>query len=30
LVDEQGNLENIFDKFKTKDHHEVVLNYLQK
>ncbi|MDP2562423.1 thioredoxin-dependent thiol peroxidase [Psychrobium sp. 1_MG-2023] len=30
LVDEQGNLEHIFNKFKTKDHHEVVLNYLQQ
>tara|TARA_B100001094_G_C18195504_1_gene810496 strand:+ start:785 stop:1249 length:465 start_codon:yes stop_codon:yes gene_type:complete len=30
LVDEQGNLAHIFDQFKTKDHHEVVLNYLQQ
>ena len=29
LIDEHGNLEYIFNKFKTKDHHEVVLNYLQ-
>jgi peroxiredoxin Q/BCP len=29
LIDENGNLEHIFNKFKTKDHHEVVLNYLQ-
>lgn len=28
LVDEQGHLLHIFDQFKTKDHHEVVLNYL--
>ena len=28
LIDEQGNIEHIFDKFKTKDHHEVVLAYL--
>lgn len=28
LVDEQGNLAHVFNKFKTKDHHEVVLNYL--
>ncbi|MDG1122851.1 MAG: thioredoxin-dependent thiol peroxidase [Glaciecola sp.] len=28
LIDEQGNLEHVFDKFKTKDHHEVVLDYL--
>ena len=26
LVDKQGVLRQIFDKFKTKDHHEVVLN----
>jgi thioredoxin-dependent peroxiredoxin len=30
LIDENGNLEHIFNKFKTKDHHEVVLSYLQK
>ncbi len=29
LIDEHGKLEHIFNKFKTKDHHEVVLNYLQ-
>ena len=28
LIDEQGVIEHVFDKFKTKDHHEVVLNYL--
>ena len=28
LIDEQGIIEHVFDKFKTKDHHEVVLNYL--
>ena len=28
LIDENGNLEHIFNKFKTKDHHEVVLSYL--
>jgi peroxiredoxin Q/BCP len=28
LVDEKGNIAHIFDTFKTKDHHEVVLNYL--
>ncbi|GGB63684.1 thioredoxin-dependent thiol peroxidase [Shewanella inventionis] len=28
LVDEKGNIEHIFNKFKTKDHHEVVLDYL--
>lgn len=30
LVDEQGNIEHIFDKFKTKDHHQVVLDYLNR
>jgi len=30
LIDEDGNLEHVFNKFKTKDHHEVVLAYLQK
>ncbi len=28
LIDESGNLEHVFNKFKTKDHHEVVLDYL--
>ncbi|KYN25097.1 bacterioferritin comigratory protein [Vibrio cidicii] len=28
LINEQGIIEQVFDKFKTKDHHEVVLNYL--
>lgn len=28
LIDEEGNIEHIFNKFKTKDHHQVVLNYL--
>ncbi|WP_390904023.1 thioredoxin-dependent thiol peroxidase [Shewanella phaeophyticola] len=28
LIDEFGNIEHIFNKFKTKDHHEVVLDYL--
>ncbi|WP_133469524.1 thioredoxin-dependent thiol peroxidase [Paraglaciecola marina] len=28
LIDESGNIEHVFDKFKTKDHHEVVLDYL--
>ncbi len=30
LVDENGQIEHRFDKFKTKDHHEVVLNYLKE
>ncbi|WP_435236939.1 thioredoxin-dependent thiol peroxidase [Psychromonas sp. PT13] len=29
LIDEQGNIEKVFDKFKTKDHHQVVLDYLK-
>jgi peroxiredoxin Q/BCP len=29
LIDEEGNLEHIFNKFKTKDHHEVVLDFLK-
>jgi peroxiredoxin Q/BCP len=28
LVNESGNIEHVFNKFKTKDHHEVVLDYL--
>ncbi|WP_319781586.1 thioredoxin-dependent thiol peroxidase [Oceanisphaera sp. IT1-181] len=28
LIDESGTVAHVFDKFKTKDHHEVVLNYL--
>lgn len=28
LVDENGQIEKVFDKFKTKDHHQVVLDYL--
>lgn len=30
LVDEQGQVAKVFDKFKTKDHHQVVLDYLSK
>jgi len=30
LINENGAIEHVFDKFKTKDHHEVVLAYLQK
>ncbi|HFD3591013.1 TPA: thioredoxin-dependent thiol peroxidase [Vibrio parahaemolyticus] len=29
LIDESGNIEHVFNKFKTKDHHEVVLSYLR-
>ncbi|MDP5029158.1 MAG: thioredoxin-dependent thiol peroxidase [Paraglaciecola sp.] len=28
LIDEQGTIEKVFDKFTTKNHHEVVLTYL--
>ena len=28
LINEQGTIEHVFDKFKTKDHDEVVLAYL--
>lgn len=30
LIDEQGVVEQVFDKFKTKDHHQVVLDFLNK
>ena len=29
LIAQNGNVEKVFDNFKTKDHHEVVLNYLK-
>ncbi|CZF80406.1 Putative peroxiredoxin bcp [Grimontia celer] len=29
LVDENGVIEHVFNKFKTKDHHDVVINYLK-
>lgn len=28
LINEEGTVEKVFDKFKTKNHHEVVLDYL--
>ncbi|WP_165773114.1 thioredoxin-dependent thiol peroxidase [Conservatibacter flavescens] len=28
LIDEQGKIEKVFDKFKTGEHHQVVLDYL--
>lgn len=28
LIDENGMIEHVFNKFKTKDHHQVVLDYL--
>lgn len=30
LIDENGTIEHVFDKFKTKDHHQVVLDYLNQ
>lgn len=29
LVNQDGSIAHVFDKFKTKDHHQVVLDYLQ-
>jgi peroxiredoxin Q/BCP len=30
LIDEAGKVVRVFDKFKTKDHHQVVLDYLNQ
>ncbi|MDO6708454.1 thioredoxin-dependent thiol peroxidase [Photobacterium sp. 1_MG-2023] len=30
LINEEGMIEHVFNKFKTKDHHDVVLNYLNE
>lgn len=30
LIDENGIIEHVFNKFKTKDHHQVVLDYLNQ
>lgn len=30
LINEEGIIEHVFDSFKTKDHHQVVLDYLAK
>ncbi len=30
LIDEQGQIEQVFTKFKTSTHHQVVLDYLQR
>ncbi|PSV40490.1 thioredoxin-dependent thiol peroxidase [Photobacterium sp. GB-210] len=30
LIDENGMIEHVFNKFKTKDHHQVVLDYLNQ
>ncbi|MEZ8144126.1 thioredoxin-dependent thiol peroxidase [Enterovibrio norvegicus FF-33] len=29
LIGEDGNVEHVFNKFKTKDHHDVVIGYLK-
>ena len=29
LISQDGNIEKVFDNFKTSDHHEVVLDYLK-
>lgn len=28
LIDENGQIQQVFDKFKTKEHHQVILDYL--
>ena len=30
LINEEGNIEHVFNKFKTKDHHQVVLDMLNE
>ena len=30
LIDEEGKIAQVFDKFKTTEHHQVVLDYLKK
>lgn len=30
LIDETGHISQVFDKFKTKEHHQVVLDYLNQ
>ncbi|MFD2180313.1 thioredoxin-dependent thiol peroxidase [Veronia pacifica] len=30
LVNKEGNIGHVFDKFKTKDHHDVVISYLKE
>ncbi|ATF08938.1 thioredoxin-dependent thiol peroxidase [Candidatus Enterovibrio altilux] len=29
LIDKNGNIEHIFNKFTTKDHHDIVINFLK-
>ena len=29
LIDEEGKIQHVFDKFKTGEHHQMVLNYLE-
>ena len=28
MIDENGTIEQVFNKFKTKEHHTVILDYL--
>ncbi|MCW7548554.1 thioredoxin-dependent thiol peroxidase [Photorhabdus sp. P32] len=30
LIDTNGNIEHVFDKFKTSDHHQIVVDYLKQ
>ncbi|MGJ0623100.1 thioredoxin-dependent thiol peroxidase [Xenorhabdus bovienii] len=30
LVDQKGDIEHVFDKFKTSNHHQIVLDYLKQ
>ncbi|WP_350305343.1 thioredoxin-dependent thiol peroxidase [Photorhabdus viridis] len=30
LIDAKGNIEHVFDKFKTSDHHQIVVDYLKQ
>ncbi len=29
FIDKEGKINHVFNKFKTKDHHEVVLEYIE-
>ncbi|SQE31103.1 thioredoxin-dependent thiol peroxidase [Mannheimia haemolytica] len=29
LIDEQGGVEQVFDKFKTGEHHQMIVDYLR-
>lgn len=30
LINESGNIEHVFDQFKTKDHHQIIVKFLRK